>query len=354
LVEYARETNDIVWNLRSALQHFDAVLETYEIVERGGWPLYSFSDPIWGSAFELDDMASWVGAVGWAFAAAGGSPEATTSALVIARTGAVDHWLNPIDWNPSKHLRSGSADEWMRLFDPHCHSNGDAGYIGGGGFLVGPDGRSYPLVAPYVVRDGRTYNADDGVQPGQRSVLDLDGRDPGWTTVYEKIDVERWRDDPNLGEKLLSGIGSMVGGRPNGSSESEVRALVMMPGVAPSIGSVSERASSEPSPPPYMVPKAPDVAPPRQPETAYPGDNAGAAVAGGVPILIEGLAGAFMADQGSHAAYDITLQQNVDGRIRALYKRVYVGFDDEGHPYPESVWVTGPEANDLTMISYAP
>ena len=65
-------------------------------------------------------------------------------------------------------------------------------------------------------------------------------------------------------------------------------------------------------------------------------------------------AGVFMADQGSHAAYDVTFQQNADGRRRALYKRVYVGFDDEGKPYPESVWVTGAETNDHVLINYAP
>ena len=217
-----------------------------------------------------------------------------------------------------------------------------------------PDGRSYPLVAPYVVRDGKTYNADNGVEPGQRSVLELDGRDPGWTTVYEKIDVERWRDDPNVGEKILSGFGSTVGGRPMGSSESDVRSLVVTPGMAPSFASGDTRPATEPTPPPYMVPKAPEFASPRQPETTYPGGSAGAAVASGAPIVIEGLGGAFMADQGSHAVYDITLQQNDVGRIRALYRRVYVGFDDAGKPYADSTWITGPDHNDQVLINYAP
>ena len=103
-----------------------------------------------------------------------------------------------------------------------------------------------------------------------------------------------------------------------------------------------------------MVPKGPEFAPPTQPDTTYPGGNAASGALGAAPLAIEGLGGAFMADQGSHAAYDIALQQNVDGRIRALYKRVYVGFDDGGSPYSESTWIIGPEANDHVLINYAP
>ena len=50
----------------------------------------------------------------------------------------------------------------------------------------------------------------------------------------------------------------------------------------------------------------------------------------------------------------LKFQQNADGRVRALYKRVYVAFDDDGKPYAESVWVIGPENNDHVVINYAP
>jgi hypothetical protein len=205
-----------------------------------------------------------------------------------------------------------------------------------------------------VTRDGEQYQADDGLGPGQRSVLELDGRDPGWTTIYEKTNVERCRDSPDVGERILMGIGSTVAGRPNGGSKSDVDQLVLIPGMAPYFGSVPERPPAEPRPPPYMVPSAPDYAPPRQPDTTYPGSSAGAAAASGGPILIEGLGGAVAADQGSHAAYDVKFQENADGRVRALYKRVYVGFDDNGKPYADSVWVIGPENNDHVAINYAP
>jgi hypothetical protein len=185
-------------------------------------------------------------------------------------------------------------------------------------------------------------------------VLELDGRDPGWTTLWEKIGVERHRNDPSTWEKLWMGVGSTVGGRPSGSTESDVEKLVLMPGMAPYFGFVPDQPTAEPTPPPYIEPKAPDVAPPRQPDTSYPGNNTPAARASGATIVIEGLGGALMADLGSFDAYDVMFQQNAKGDVRALYKRVYVGFDDNGKPEATSVWVFGPENNDQVEIRYAP
>ena len=354
LIDYARETDDAVWQLRNELHNFDRDMGAYMLVSGGFFRVLGYADPIWNSAFELEDMASWVSHVGWAFAIAGAGGDSTTSAIVSANAEAVDQWLKPIDWNPAKNLRGGQPGDWLRALDPLCRGfTGESGYQGSG-FIVGPDGRSFPLVAPYVTREGKQYQADDGLGPGQRSVLELDSRDPGWTTIYEQAGVERWRDAPDVGERILMGIGSTVAGRPNGSSKSDVEQLVLMPGMAPSFGSVPDRPTSEPTPPQYMVPSAPNFAPPGQPDTVYPGANARSAAASGAPILIEALGGALMADQGSHAAYDITFQQNADGRVRALYKRVYVGFDDSGKPYADSVWVIGPENNDHVPITYAP
>jgi len=50
------------------------------------------SDPFWRAAFELEDLALWVGRVGWAFASAGGATDSMASTLVYADAGAVDHW----------------------------------------------------------------------------------------------------------------------------------------------------------------------------------------------------------------------------------------------------------------------
>jgi hypothetical protein len=236
----------------------------------------------------------------------------------------------------------------MLAVNPRCLTYQDSGY-GGTGFIEGRDGRLYPLVAPWVVRDGVRYDADDGVRSDGTSVLELDGRDDGWFTLSEQLGVERWRHAPGLFERTMMGVGATVGGRVTGSQEEDVDKLVLAPGVAPYFGG-TPRAVADSAPPPFMVPVAPDYTPPGREETKYPPSNLAAGIYNAVPIAIEGIGGAAMADSGSFAAYDITFQQNVDGRTRALYRRVYV--DELGNS--DSVWITGPERNDQVLINYAP
>ncbi len=241
------------------------------------------------------------------------------------------------------------------MFGPRCVSFGDAGYEGAG-FIRGPDDRRYPLIAPHVMREGKTYNADDGVRPGEPSVLDLDGRDPGWTTIHEQIGVERWRDEPGAAGRILAGLGASAAGPPAGSTEDDVRAVVINPGRKPTLGkSLAPSAARSASPPLYM-PSAPPVPPPNKPDLEYPlGQTSVAAGAMNLaPVVVDGLVGAARADLGSYDAYDIVFQENRDGRIRALYQRVFVGFEASGEAQLSSVYVTGPERNDQVPIAYAP
>ncbi|MEY2420899.1 MAG: hypothetical protein QOI95_966 [Acidimicrobiaceae bacterium] len=358
LLEYTRETGDVIWQLRNGLVTFDAAVEEY-LSASGGWLIglikkLGYRDPLWNAVVDLDDLSSWVSHVAWAFAMAGAGGDIHSTDLVSTSTLAVGSWLDPVEWKPAAHVRPGQPGDWLRAFNPLCRGYQDGAGYRGSGFIQGPDGRLYPLVAPFVTRDGTEYNADNGLAPGQTSVLELDGSDQGWTTVWESIGVERWREDPGVWDKVWMGVGSTVGGRPSGSAESDVEKLVLMPGMAPWFGAPADRPPEEPTPPPYMVPAAPDYAPPGQPDTMYPGSVAGAAVSGGVPMLIEGFGGGLMADLGSFDAFDVTFQENAAGDVRALYKRVYVGFDDAGEPYADSVWVTGPENNDHVLINYAP
>jgi hypothetical protein len=121
---------------------------------------------------------------------------------------------------------------------------------------------------------------------------------------------------------------------------------------------LSRDLSPSPTPgvaPPVYTPPAPPVPPPNAPEVEYPaGQSSVAAGAMNIaPVVVNGFAGAAGADLGSHDAYDIVLQENDDGRIRALYRRVFVGFDSAGEPELSSVYVTGPERNDQVPITYA-
>lgn len=357
LLAYTREAGEVIAQLRRELVDLDGALEDFLFASGGfvGWfKKLAYDDPIWNCVIDLDELGSWVSHVAWAFAEAGGVGDINSTAVVSTTTLAVAARLAPIEWNPSKHVRAGSAGEWLRMFNPRCRGYPPGAGYRGTGFIEGPDGRLYPLVAPFVTRHGVEYEADDGLAAGEPSVLALDGGDPGWFTLWQDTGVERWRESPGMWERVLSGIGSTVGGRPLGSTDSDVQHLVLMPGAAPYFCAVPDMPSTEPSPPPYMVPHAPNYAPPKQPDTTYPGANAGSAVASGSPILIEGVGGGVMADLGSYDAYDVVFQENAAGELRALYKRVYVGFDDAGKPYADSVWVTGPENNDHVLITYAP
>jgi hypothetical protein len=354
LVAYARDADEIGRLLRNELHFFDAVVQWCLLRTSNAIRALWFDDPLWGTAAAIDDLASWTAHVAWSFAIAGGSGDPTVAMVVTAEARTVDDWLCSAEWKPTENIRAAKSSEWLAAaIGPNCHMFGEDRYDGKG-FLVGPDGRLYALVAPHVERDRVVYHSDNARLPNQPSVLDLDGREPGWTTIYEKIGVERWRDAPDVLGRVLSGFGGTVGGRPNGSSERDVRQLMVRPGMAPMFRTRPDRSPEEPTPPPYMVPAAPDFAPPDRPDTMYPGANAGTAMANAVPVLIEGLGGAVMADLGSHAAYDVTFQKNTDGRTRALYRRVFVGYDDTGNAQPKSVWVTGPENNDHVLINYAP
>src|SRR5207302_1211288 len=128
---------------------------------------------------------------------------------------------------------AGSPHDWLDAITGRaCEAFTGAGYLGTG-FLAGPDGRRYPLVAPWVVRDGVTYQADAAGAPDRLGVLDLDGRDRGWTTVAELTGVERWRSQPGVLDRALIGIGSTAAGPPRGSDEADVRRVVLVPFGAP-------------------------------------------------------------------------------------------------------------------------
>jgi hypothetical protein len=308
-------------------------------------------------ANQLEDVGSTVAGVASAFEMAGGRAPTVRTTVVSTDAVAIDGWLRSTAWRPT-HQLDGEAHrgEWGNaVVDPHCRSWPGVGYEGNG-FIAGPDGRRYPLVAPHVTRNGTVYNADLEVVRGWPSVLDLDGRDTGWSTVYEQIGVERWRDAPGVAGRILAGVGATAIGAYSGSSASDVDATVLAPGRAPTLGRpLVPPTVPEPTPPQYTPPAPPD-SPPGIPELEYPTGQTSLAASGTnlAPVVINGLVGAAYADLGSHDAYDITFQQNADGRIRALYRRVFVGFGDDDKPVLESVWVTGPERNDQVPIKYAP
>jgi hypothetical protein len=327
LTAYAHEAAAIADALRRELSIFDADVPG--------------SDPLWNVASMLADLASWTGEVGWAFAIAGGGPDAPEMrAAVSVPVAQVNGWLNNEQWTPTGKLGVGDPSAWaLAAFGASCTAYANGGYAGKAGFIIGPDGKQYPLVAPWVQRGDERFQADDGLAPGAPSVLDLDGHDPGWTTVFERIGVERWRDDPGFWGRALTAAGSTAVGPPTGSAEQDVQRLVLAPGMAPTFIAVGA-----PAPP----------IPPGPAQTNAPVEYSNQDAANAAVVGVDFLAGAVNADAGSYDAYDVMFQTNTDGRTRALYRRVFVGYDDSGEPYTTSVWITGPERNDQVPITYAP
>jgi hypothetical protein len=356
LYRVANDIEAVIAELRRQLASFDLAIEFFVLRTHGFFAALRWSDPLWALVRELDSLAQFTGSVGAAFEAAGGRGTAGRATVITTEVSTIDGWRSSASWQPAKQLEHGTGNAWAEaVFGPRCVSWGDAGYEGAG-FISGPDGRHYPLVAPHVVRDGTTYNADDGARSGQPSVLDLDGRDPGWMTIREQIGVERWRDAPGVAGRILAGVGASAAGSPLGSTENDVRAVVIAPGRRPTLGkSLVPSAAPAASPPVYMPP-APPVPPPNKPDLEYPLGQTSVA-AGGMnlaPVVLDGLVGAAHADLGLYDAYDIVFQENSDGRIRALYQRVFVGFDASGNAELSSVYVTGPDRNDQVPIEYAP
>ncbi|MEY2403852.1 MAG: hypothetical protein QOD38_1403, partial [Acidimicrobiaceae bacterium] len=117
LIEYTRAAGDVIWQLRAALVAFDAAIEDYLFASGGlvlGWVRELFyRDPIWNALVELDEVSSWVGHVGWAFAMAGGGSISSTDVITTTSL-AVGSWLDPIEWKPADHVRSGQAGDWLR------------------------------------------------------------------------------------------------------------------------------------------------------------------------------------------------------------------------------------------------
>jgi hypothetical protein len=356
LLEYTHATSAVLAQLRADLVGLDLAIDAY--LASGGWFMQWLaggqSDPLWVAATDLDDLGAWVSHVAWAFAQADGSGDITSTAVVTASVMAINEKLNAVDWNPAKHLRSGRPSDWLRAFNSQCRGYPPGAGYTGGGFIEGPDGALYPLVAPYVTRDGVVYQANRSPEPDATSVLTLDGADAGWTTLWSKTGVERFRDQPGAWDRLMMGIGSTVAGRPNGSTSDDVEAVTLLPDSEPYIGVLAPRPTTEPTPPQYMEPTAPEFASPIHPETTYPSGGPMPAGTSGASMVMEGIGGAAMADLGSFDAYEVVFQRNGAGDTRALYKRVTVGFDDEGNPFSQSVWVTGPERNDQVSINYAP
>lgn len=181
---------------------------------------------------------------------------------------------------------SSDGTSWSSTVD--FFGGDDAGYEGGG-FVVGPDGREYPMVIPTVTTADGTYTADAWVAPGEPAVANLGGADDGWEVVGYASGVERVQAAPGALAIVLGGIAASTGLVRPAPPNSGLPSIVMHPNGPPSL-------SEEP---------------PTLPTTENTPD------ADGMSLLVADVAVMTVnMDNQTERAYQVIFEQNDDGRIR--------------------------------------
>jgi hypothetical protein len=189
-----------------------------------------------------------------------------------------------------------------------CESFGTGRYYSGGGGLLGPDGRVYPIVVPHLVIDDRHHFTADA-DPGRSTpnVGSLGGGDPGWDLIGYRTGTERIESAPTPWLKIVTGIAVATG--------LDIGAGVdagQLAGIHLRAGSRAQFSATAPGLTPVDLSVMTDgsaVTSPRAP------------VAAGVLSLTIGAATGYVAardlDDRGQRAYEVMFEQHADGRLRA-------------------------------------
>lgn len=211
---------------------------------------------------------------------------------------------NPWDksWDPTENVGKGSATDWdlAVLLGAPCLPSAYTG----GGFLVGPDGRTYPIVT---------------VDPDDQTAAALD---TGWQTLGTYTDYQQLEDPLSTADNILIAIGAAAGASyapyatVNPSATKELANDLQAP--------VEETSSANPGLP-SSVPESSytyvvtDGKGKPQVETyTPPSSTIGAGLEVATNVVDAGSALA-QADANTHYTYQVEFQQNTDGRVRAVY-----------------------------------
>lgn len=274
-------------------------------------------------------------------------------------------------WSPYANLRPGSVEAWDRAvgFLGICTVGGATYFYGGGGFIIGPDGREYPLVDPTVNQGGKSYQGDAPFSSGD--IDDLDGRDGGWQTLYSLNGVDSFGPAPSGWDRFCAFWAGTAGADP-APNENALQSFVnVTAGGYPSLGS-GPTVPSTPAAPPTMYdqrlrwmpvgngqwawvdmdkyqpsrtlqrqypavfkPPEPGTTEAEEQEQIEQEDAALGGAAGLAPITLEGIADAATLGNPNLRYYSVVFQQNPDGRVRAILRtyRVIAGQDESGQPF---------------------
>lgn len=257
-------------------------------------------------------------------------------------------------WDPATMLRPLPLATWRRAVVPAGSSldvglppgrtvMAPAGHYTGGGAITGPDGRSYPLVVPWVGvnADGRPINAD--VFPeGESDVRILDGRDGGWHTLGVVAGRGSFGEEVGRLTKAAAGVGIAAGGVAplTRAQPAWLDHMTLGPSGHPTLvekptdlySPTARGRGIREGPAPYeplvrdglgRLGQAYEPAMPDRFPTAVRGAN----VTGLGIDAARGLVEAQHLDDANVRTYQVTFEQNDDGRTRALM-RTYQVFDN--------------------------
>ncbi len=226
----------------------------------------------------------------------------------------------------------------------------DRGYWGGG-YAIGPDGRQYPIVIPWMEIDGHVYTADSG--PGVE-VATLGGRDDGWSIVTVRSGVERIQEEPNLFAELAAGLAGSTGLVTPLPDDEMLPGIVMNPDRPPWLASEIPLPRPVRQPDVAVLPVAPmmmivngrlmqvqpdelawaprDIRRAVANTTVLPPSTAGTVITGALDLAVpagQGLDMALSLDNQNQRAYQVIYEENDDGRIRARVETFWLTSDGE-------------------------
>jgi hypothetical protein len=260
----------------------------------------------------------------------------------------------------------GDPSAWIHaVAPPGCEwFTPDRGYWGGG-FVVGPDGRRYPIVIPHLEVDGHVYTGGAGsgiagwIDDGSAciplgSVAELGGADPGWTMVAYRSGVERIVGAPSGSDRFLAAVAGTTGLVHPLPGNELLPGIVMAPERPPAFSAdvdalpvVEQPVFDTPLP---LVPvtlfvngrvqqvRADELAfAPRDVRRAAarlgvtPPGGSGTLVAGAVDLAVpvaQGVALAANLDNQHLRAYQVIFEENADGRTRARVETFWLSASD--------------------------
>lgn len=255
-------------------------------------------------------------------------------ALSAAMSGSADD-----GWRPSTNLSALPAVDWRRLvgLSPVCQGAGWAG----AGVLVGPDGRHYPLVVPWIEDARGRWSAD--LAPAEQAVSTLGGADPGWHEIGVRFGIDSFGPPAGTATKAAIVTAGFLGNAPQMIGRLRPDLLPLLRWTTSGLPTLSPPTGKSAIPPPRgggtaQIPRSALVQ--EDDRLGWTSDTSGAspnraAHRGGSDVVaskatpftpnlvgmadsgLAGLGTAGRLDDSRLVAYRATFEENADGRVRA-------------------------------------